>query len=123
MKLEPEIGPVGVMDMKLFSTRTPMRRLLVAVALSLSASTLAFGQSFEQWSTLEKSMADLIAEDFAVKNIIVNRVRPVTTDAIQYFLIKDKRLVRCTETVVHKRGITTTASLICAELSQPKKLP
>lgn len=97
--------------------------LFFTFIFQIATAAPALSQSLEQWTRMDKSMADLIADDFVVKSVVAIRVRPVTTDEIQFYLSKDKRLVRCTETVVRKRGVSTTQSLLCSELSQPKPQP
>lgn len=96
-----------------------VRAGLVLVTMFASTLTAAKAQQHQQWMPTAKLLSDFFAADFKLQFVVTLRVRPASSDAIYYFLSKDRQFARCVETLVHKRGVTTTTAWSCSELTVP----
>jgi len=105
-----------------------MRRVSALLSAAVCATGLALSHAVAQpvseghphkWQTVEKGMADFLAEGFELKAVVYDAAQtganPGALPDVHYFLQKRTQLVRCD---FRKRD--ETSYYWCAQLTKPK---
>ena len=105
---------------RLFSTA---RGIILSLAMAWSVipgtMTSASAEIQNQWKPANKTLSDYVASGYVFEAILLDRITPVSVQAMVYFLRKDNLLVRCSETATRVSGVTTNLTIGCAELVKP----